>query len=137
VVRTWKRETVKFRADYRLFPSESEVVEMCLELIEHYGWIKTYTLIGVPSLTMRNWVSQHNLPSRSAVRAIWYTWCLLLHPKLLRSEWDIVTWGRFSVRRQPHTPRGSVPKPQVKDGLRPYRKRTATMDPLTGEDWTI
>jgi len=131
------QKTPSQRIDFALAPDNQEIRDMLSELLSTYGKPATSKFLGVPILTLRRWFENDRRPSHTAAKGIWCVWAILLHPELLKSEWDVATWGRFQVRRKPRTTTPSVANTQNKSALRPYRKRTATMDPLTGEDWTI
>jgi len=53
-------------------------------------------LLGCDILTLNAWTMGRRNPCRAARRAIWFAWCLLLHPEKLRTMGDLLTWGRVS-----------------------------------------
>jgi hypothetical protein len=42
-----------------------------------------------------HWREGRRLSSGSSRRLIWLTWALCLHPERLKTDFDLVTWGRF------------------------------------------
>lgn len=52
-------------------------------------------LIGCYSTSIRDWLDGRFMPSSASSRAIWCTWARFLHPELMNTTWDWLTWGRF------------------------------------------
>jgi hypothetical protein len=61
-------------------------------------------LLGFPVVTVRKWESGQRIPDRAGRRAVWLTWCLLLHPDRISTAFDLATWGRFRAERRPDPP---------------------------------
>lgn len=66
---------------------------MLADLAASFGGLAgVVELLGVPSINLSAWTSGQ-APSYAARKAIWLTWCLLLHPECLQTAFDIATWG--------------------------------------------
>jgi hypothetical protein len=61
-------------------------------------------LLGLPIQTVRAWTEKGHSPAATGTRAVWLTWCLLLHPDRITTAFDLATWGRFRVERLPDPP---------------------------------
>ena len=57
-------------------------------------------LLGLPRMTVESWVNGRRNPSDPARKLVWVMWCLTLHPEMMRSAFDIVTWGKFQSFKQ-------------------------------------
>jgi hypothetical protein len=72
---------------------------MCADLVNRFGRTGTVHLLGVPALTFDGWRHGSGLSIVANRRVIWLHWALLLHPELIQSGFDLVTWGRFQKLR--------------------------------------
>lgn len=62
---------------------------------EFDGYKGIASMLGIGRLTSRSWLEGRRYPPAPSVRAIWLTWLLCLHPEILQTRFDLVTWGRF------------------------------------------
>jgi hypothetical protein len=72
---------------------------MCRDLVQRFGQREAAFLCGVPCITFNRWLQGANLQYFASRRVIWLHWALLLHPELIQSGFDLVTWGRFQKLR--------------------------------------
>ena len=94
-------------------PSADESRRMARELVALYSRRQAAFLCGVPAQTFNGWLCGSGLTLISQRRVVWYTWCLCLHPELIQTEFDLITWGRFRRLRKRSV---KVSKVVVEDG---------------------
>ena len=73
---------------------------MLQELVDCFGLPGACMVLSVPRMTVNAWLDGRFRPAASAVRAVWLTWVLVLHPDRISSLADVVTWGRFRIERR-------------------------------------
>lgn len=79
--------------------TDDEAMVMLDELIAKYGNRGAKTLLGVPSLTFRNWLAKRRA-SDPGKRVIWLTWAMMCEPGQIATVWDLATWGRFAKSKR-------------------------------------
>lgn len=75
-----------------LAPTREESLAQVDDLRAVYG-DDLARVLGVPSQTLSDWHTKKAFETATR-RAIWLTWCLTFRPDMIRSAFDLVTWGR-------------------------------------------
>jgi hypothetical protein len=82
-------------------PDVPEVLRMLSELLAVAGNPPALNqLLGLPAVTVENWMAGRKRPTAAGVRAVWLIHALTFHPERLQTLFDVVTWGRY--RRSQH-----------------------------------
>jgi hypothetical protein len=96
---------------FRLQPSHEEFRKMLNELYRalRYDRHMLCAYLGVSWRTLKNWIERGEPCSDAALRAVWLLHTLTLYPERIRSMFDIVTWGRYSMNRKSQKGRPKKP----------------------------
>jgi plasmid stabilization system protein ParE len=65
------------------------------ELADTFGHIGAAELLGASRGVLRGWLYGDPPRHRATRRGIWSVWAMILHPEVIQTAFDVVTWGRF------------------------------------------
>lgn len=82
---------------YAFRPCPAQCLASLRHLIADLGRRRASGALGVPELTIRDWL-RGVVPDSAARRCVWFFWCLRYHPERLSSVEDLETWGRLKER---------------------------------------
>jgi hypothetical protein len=84
-----------YSSRFALAPDKASLLDYLSELVDAFGNRGAAARLGVSGVTVYAWREGRGLSSGSSRRLIWLTWALCLHPDRLKTDFDLVTWGRF------------------------------------------
>lgn len=85
-----------------LIAADTEAVAMLMDLRDVVGtYGEVAALLGVAPSVVTEWTRGHNTPTNASRRAIWLLWAMICRPGQIRTVFDIITSGRYTVKGGP------------------------------------
>ena len=88
-----------YSSRFALAPDKEFIRDCLAELKAAYGVRGVSARLGVSGVTVQAWERGRGLGKLPARRLIWLTWAVCLHPECIKTDFDLVTWGRFRHKR--------------------------------------
>lgn len=85
-----------------LVANGDEAISMLMDLRDVVGtYGEVASLLGVSPSVVTEWTRGHCIPNKASRRAIWLLWAMICRPGQIRTVFDIITSGRYTVKGGP------------------------------------
>ena len=102
-------DLVRQRPDFAQRQPVESIRRMVRDIVGRLGRRGAKAVLGIPALTLDQWLDGRRNPSAAARRWIIVAWLLLRYPGIKLDWFDLITEGRYLSACVNDTPTGSVP----------------------------